>query len=295
MRKDKNEELQDYLNDNRYIQLKDIMVLYSCSQWVAWSIFRKNNIKPIKTLYLGSPNGLRVFYDKIECDKAFAAKEKQRLDWLLLQKENKLIDIKELAKIFERSVNAMRVYLIKRDIRPVKSQKGVGRTRVLYDKNQCLSLIDAIKSKEEKLQQMLTDERYIQFDSLVALYKHPAKTIRSKLWRNNVKPVIHLRFHQKSFAFYDKELCLAVIDGRVKTPRTIKTIDVNIQQEVNSWIEDSRYVQVSELQYLWGVRLESVWNILSLNKIKPAKRFQKGIRACFYSRAKCKKARPFVV
>ena len=67
---DKNEELQKWLNDDKYVQSKELETMWNMGRSGVTDFLKSRNIKPIKVFFVQRRNS--VFYDKQQCINARA-------------------------------------------------------------------------------------------------------------------------------------------------------------------------------------------------------------------------------
>jgi hypothetical protein len=156
---DKNEELQKWLNDDRYVRRIDLQKLWEMSKKRTNDLLQKENVKAIKSLYLPD-TGQACFYSKEECERAYensrAKKQKQDFDRNVeLQKwlnNTEYIQTKELNILWRLSALSTYKHLHLNNIRPVKRisrcpEKGCC---VFYDRAECERARPFIIQPEQK-------------------------------------------------------------------------------------------------------------------------------------------------
>ena len=171
---DKQEELQKWLNDDRYVQRKELETMWNVGRAGVNDFLKYRKIKNVKILRTGQ--GVYVFYDKQQCVNARAiynAKLQELQNWL---NDTKFIPTQELVLKWGITVSAVSSFLYIRNIKTIKKIiAGGGRNYAFYDRAECeraRPFINQPEKEVEKVEQVNLPEPKEQSPDII-----PADTI----------------------------------------------------------------------------------------------------------------------
>lgn len=140
-------------------------------------------------------------------------------------------------------------------------------------------------NKNEELQKWLNDDRYVQAKELEIMWNVGRGGVGDFLRSRKIKNVKVFCHSQGSSAFYDKQQCV--------NARAIYNAKI---QELQNWLNDTKFIQKQELALKWGFTVNTVSSFLYNRNIKSIKKIHNGGAGgyAFYDRAECERARPFI-
>jgi hypothetical protein len=146
---DKNEELQKWLNDDRYVQIKELEIMWSIGRCGANSFLRRCKIKPVKILH--TRQGLYAFYDKQQCINARTIHDARLQELLKCLNDTNLIQTKELDLNWGLAIGGAACLLSRKNIKPIKKiNAGRANEGVFYDRAECERARPFINQPEPK-------------------------------------------------------------------------------------------------------------------------------------------------
>lgn len=279
---DKNEELQKWLNDDRYVQTKELMALWGISQDAIGHHLRKNNIRPSKSLAMGQ-RGRFIFYEKKQCLN-LGLEEKVK-EWREISSDNHYVRASELAKQWGVSSSAVKSFLKSRNILPIKNLTPYGGAgsgnHLFFDKQQCEHARNELKYGSTELNDWRNSDKHITVEKLAEMYNCSIGVVFHHLGKLKIKAEKTIHTGYNKYCFYDKKKAILVMSEYSKMMKNIDDCECN-----------PSLIQIKDLAYAWGMRLNGVRIFLKRQGIKSA------IRPCasraFYDRAECERARPFI-
>lgn len=280
---DKNEELQKWLNDDRYVEKKELLKLWHISETGFYNTLREKKIKPAKKINMGRI-GCYVFFNKKECEDArpFKSNKKELQDWI---NSDVYVQTKELASIWGISMHSASRFLRTKNIYPVKrfSFGMTGGKYCFYNRAECISARSSLYENEELIK-LINDNSCVQTHKLSEIWNMAHTTVSACLRSANIKPkkIINLGGGGGRFVFYDKKECESSILNQK-----------NIRDDLYLWLNDDKYVRPTTLSELWGCTAGSVATLLRKYRIQPTKTIRAGRDGVFsfYDKARCMSAK----
>jgi predicted transcriptional regulator len=279
---DKNEELQKWLNDDRYVRAKDLKALWNVNQNIVYLFLSKHKIRPVKKFNIG--NGGYAFYDKQQCIDArsmLVAKE-QEVKQLLA--DNRFVTIKDLAMLWGVSNNTASVFIHAKKMQPIKRIHGGGRgISSFYDRAECERARPFINQPEQK-----EVEKVENIGELATATKH--QILRECgaddfVWdkvtmKNKIMPVKNYCDERGNFiSLFKKD----------ETVSAILAYKNEQKQLLEKCLADKTLVTTTQLAKLWNLDKSAVYNKIYRLKIKPfAKiKLENGSMWHFYKKSDC--------
>jgi hypothetical protein len=279
---DKNEELQKWLNDDRYVQTKELMILWGVTQDCVGGNLRKHNIKPSKIFHIGQ-GGFFCFYEKKQClNLELGEKVKEFREAL---NDNRYVQASDLAKQWGVSKGAVLSFLKSHKILPRKTLAAYascgGGNRLFFDKHQCESTRNELKDGSIELNDWRNSDKHITVEKLAEMYNCSISVVFHHFRKLKIKAEKTIHTGYNKYCFYDKKKAILVMS---EYSRMMKNID---ECESNASL-----IQIKDLAHAWGLHVDGVRIFLKRKGIKSA------IRPCasraYYDRAECERARPFI-
>jgi hypothetical protein len=148
---DKNEELQKWLNDDRYVRVEDMIAMHNLSRDCVLSLIKSRKIKSEKKIFFG-PKGRYFFYNKKQFDVVIADVAMKRAEAQKMKINCKYVRPQQLEMLWGISSSAAVQYLKHHNIKPVKELHlgpPLGR-HVFYDRAECERARPFINQPEQK-------------------------------------------------------------------------------------------------------------------------------------------------
>lgn len=150
----KEKELQKWLDDDRYVQAKELAELWGVTPCAARNRLRQHSIKPAKNFRLGPLVGVYFFYNRAECERILpfdggAEKAKELQVWI---NDDKCVQRKELCELWGLSYKSLNRFLCNKGIKPVKrGYLGKRGLVAFYDRAECERARPFINQSEQKM------------------------------------------------------------------------------------------------------------------------------------------------
>jgi hypothetical protein len=142
---DKNEELQKWLNDDRYIRPGELAKLWGIGHGTISQFLQRRNIFSVKTISYGR-RGHYVFYNKAECLSVRPKTNPIIMHGLKYSNANIYLRISDLALMWGISEDGVRSFIRRSDIRPIKFRYN----KIIYDRAECERARPFINQPEQK-------------------------------------------------------------------------------------------------------------------------------------------------
>jgi len=155
---DKKEELQKWLDDDRYVQRKELAIMWNVGGDGVRSFLRGRKIKKVKTL--STRQGIYAFYDKQQCVNARAAYNAKIQELQNWSNNTKFIQIQELALKWGITVAGVSSFLHIKNIRSIKRINiGFGGNYAFYDRAECERARPFINQPEKEVEKVEKDQK----------------------------------------------------------------------------------------------------------------------------------------
>jgi hypothetical protein len=279
---DKNEELQKWLNDDRYVRPQELSTIFGKKSSDITYLLKINGVKAKKRFFCAnSIGGSFVFYDRCECMKVKSDHD-ANIDKLNKCFENdSLVTRKQLQSLWGTDAHSV----IKRHkIKPVAIFNTGSRGCNFYDRAECERARIFIDN-DSILQSYLQNSKYIRISELSIQWNIKEPTVWHFLRKNNIHPATRLKCGLTEYVFYSKDECLR---ARAKYVDKIR--------EYDNAVKNKEFISNKDMCEEWGWHRHKVGNFLKLQCIFPAKKISVGAGFCavLYSRAECERARQFI-
>lgn len=282
---DKNEELQKWLNDDRYIRAQDLMMTLNMDNRQVTRLLKKHKIHAAKRIYIGRHIdgrylGQFAFFDKNQC-LAFLEKWENGYDKHIFMSLNDICDT------FNTNASIVKAFFKRNKIKKCEIHRDANNYRIaLYDKQIIIMLWTAERGLLQNLQ---PNPDLCKISELEILFKISNGHVRRILRLYNIKPI---RKNPSTIPdLYCKKQCIDSISS------------FNIQKKsehydndtLNQLLTNPKYITTTELENEFGVSKQKINYIFRKKGIAPLKKIYTphGLRA-FYDRAECERARPFI-
>ena len=183
---DKNEELQKWLNDERYIRAQDLMSTLNMNNGQVIRLLQKHKIHAVKRIYIGRNIdgqylGQFAFFDKNQC-------------WAFLEKwengynKHLFISLNDIYDTFNTNASVVSLFFKRNKIKKCAMHRDANNYRIaLYDKQ----LITMLWTTERGLLQNLQpNPDFCTISELAILFKISDSHVRRILRLYNIKPVL---------------------------------------------------------------------------------------------------------
>lgn len=273
---DKNEELQKWLNDDRYVQGKELTLIWNKSYSYVSALLARRNIKPVHKIYNGNIIRAR-FYNREDCEMAYRSIISSDVE--ILKSDDKYIRPMELQQLWQLSKSGVRLFLKSRNIKPIKTFHAAS----FYDRKEC-------EDAEPFIEQFFNkkcESSGITTNFLSQLWGMSVPNVHIFLKKNGVRAKGKEkkqpgRGSGRAGYLYDLNECLMAKE---------KHVVVSSSEYDNNPI----YVQRKELELLWCMTRGQVNVFLRERGIQPLEKIATNKGFCvYYDRAECERARPFI-
>lgn len=279
---DKNEELQKWLNDDRYVQKSQLMDFWGVKFEGVNKIFRVHQIKRIHRIFIGGKH--YTFFSKLECQQArpftFKIDQLKRINRCISNVN--LISNKELAKKWNTSVIKTGVMCARAKIQIVEKFNLGDKIGIVvfYNKAECEKIIPDFQYVKDSVGLVTT--RFLSNK-----WNMSVSSVNIFLKKNGIcakgKEKKQLGYGSgKPGYLYDLNECLLAKEKHVVP-------------SLSEYDNNPIYVQRKELELLWRMSRGQANVFLQERGIRPLKKIatNKGFRV-YYDRAECERARPFI-
>ena len=149
---DKQKELQKWLDDDRYVRVKDLQEKTNINIQSIYKLLKRHKVKHKKRIRAGTGGGLFVFYDKQKCNAAIAEYEATQEEIHKMQGDLKYVRPQELSKLWCTLPPSTSSFLRSRNIKPVKIYNAGlrGGKMAFYDRAECERARPFINQPEQK-------------------------------------------------------------------------------------------------------------------------------------------------
>jgi hypothetical protein len=155
----KKEELQKWLNDDRYVQRKELEIMWNLSRCGVSSFLEDFKVKPLKTFYMGS-KGTFAFYDRQKCENARLSAS-NRLPMIIdIDNKNVLVSALQLKSLWNVSRSRVGSILFEFGIKPVKRfYTNSKKIACLYDRAECERARPFINQPKKEVKKVEKDQK----------------------------------------------------------------------------------------------------------------------------------------
>lgn len=210
----KQEELQKWLDDDRYVQAKELAELWGMSRQNVNYYLQKHKIQAAKTLSFGLKLGMSVFYERAECERARPfinqpeQKEVEKVEQIRLE------DLATKNQIMTESGATSYEWDKATTRHKIKSVKNYcdnsGRFMALFNKNEVVSAILEYKNLgKSELEKCLSDDKLITTRDLEKMWKLKRQSVYQKIYKLGIKPHKKIKLENGYlWHFYKKSDCI---------------------------------------------------------------------------------------
>jgi hypothetical protein len=147
---DKNEELQKWLNDDRYIRPKELAVKWNKNIASVFRLLRRQGVETVKKMRVGRIE--YSFYGRVECEQANSIYNHKKNKLKELKKNKSLIQPADLSILWGKSRQMTNYFLRKENIKPIAHGAiGYGKGFFsFYDRAECERARPFINQPEQK-------------------------------------------------------------------------------------------------------------------------------------------------
>lgn len=281
---DKNEELQKWLNDDRYVHLSKLATMWNLSNSGTLCFLRRRNIVSLKVFHCGH-RGRYAFYDLKKCESAREAMH-QEISYANDYENNQiLVAPHELAILWGFTRSSAASFLNRRNIKPVKKFEFGGRrgTASFYNRAECERARPFINQPEQK-----EVEQVENIGELTTATKHQIlieACADDFVWdkvtmKNKIMPVKNYCDERGNFVSLFK---------KDETVSAILAYKNEQKQLLEKCLADKNLVTTKDLVKIWNLDKSAVYNKIYRLKIKPYAKIKldNGSMWHFYKKADC--------
>ena len=277
----KNEELQKWLNDDRYVQLAELTELWNLSKSGVSTFLCRSNIKAIKRFAVGR-RGRYYFFNKQQCADARSMFESKVQDIKQLSADNTVITTKELAILWGISRDATRAFIYVRRIKPIKNINVGHGCSAFYDRAECeraRPFINQPKKEVEKVEnigELATATKYqILCETGADNFVWDKVTMKHK-----IMPVKNYCDERGNFVSLFKK------DEAVSAILAYKNEQ---KQLLEKCLADKNLVTTKDLETIWNCKKSNVYSKIYKLEIKPhvKVKLENGYIWHFYKKSDC--------
>jgi hypothetical protein len=212
---DKNEELQKWLNDDRYVQLDKLAEMYDCNIPAMKERLRNRGILGVKKIKIGFGGKSYCFYDKKDCIRLLnlPSKSAQSRDCQIKKylNDKQFVQLHEISKSWGLTKQGARAYLANSGIKPIKKiYIPQGGSYAFYLEVECRNARQSFLSKKEYIENtMIENPIYITTKELSNLWGISEKGVGAFLARMKIKHVkaINMGYPLGLCTIYDRAEC----------------------------------------------------------------------------------------
>jgi hypothetical protein len=282
---DKNEELQKWLNDDRYVRAQELALPLNMDNGQVLRLLQKHKIHAVKRIYIGRNIdgqylGQLAFFDKNQC-LTFLEKWENGYDKHLFMSLNDICDT------FNTKLGVVNLFLKRNKIKKCAMHRDANNYRIaLYDKQLIIMLWT---TERGLLQNLQPNPDFCIISELAILFKISDSHVRRILRFYNIKPV--LKNPSAIPDLYCKKQCIDSINSF----NLQKKYEHYNNDSLNQLLTNPKYIMKTELANELGLSKAQINDIFKKKGIVPFKKIYTphGLRA-FYDRAECERARPFI-
>jgi hypothetical protein len=275
---DKNEELQKWLNDDRYVTAKRLSMMFGLSSSGIWFFLSRHKIKPVKKFALGYSKGSQRFYSLETC---LLARHEESVDGIA---DNVLlvrpVELRQLWNVSKETCNS---FLRSRGLKPIKRVKVKNIHQAFYDRAECEHARPFINQSEQK-----EVEQVENIEELATATKHQIlieACADDFVWdkvtmKNKIMPVKNYCDERGNFVSLFK---------KDETVSAILAYKNEQKQLLEKCLADKNLVTTKELVKIWNLDKSAVYNKIYRLKIKPCAKIKldNGSMWHFYKKSDC--------
>lgn len=277
----KNEELQKCLNNDRYVQRKELETMWNMGKSDVNGFLSYRKIRPVKMFNTGQ--GRRAFYDKKQCINARSIYDAQLQELQNCLNDTKLIQAQELALKWGVTTFAASSFLHIRNIKPIKKiNAGRGSNSAFYDRAECERARPFINQPEKKVEKVENIGELATATKYQILCETGADNF---VWdkvtmKHKIMPVKNYCDERGNFVSLFK---------KDETVSAILAYKNEQKQLLEKCLADKNLVTTKDLETIWNCKKSNVYSKIYKLKIKPhvKVKLENGNMWHFYKRSDC--------